>query len=77
MGRLRAMGYFNRRNGWFYKAVEAVHAWVEANSNWNETLLIVVPDHDTGFVWGPNSSRMEIQLYLMRLLIMEKASFGI
>ncbi|NLD36795.1 MAG: alkaline phosphatase [Desulfatiglans sp.] len=41
----------------FNKAVEAVHAWVEANSNWNETLLIVVPDHDTGFVWGENSKQ--------------------
>jgi alkaline phosphatase len=43
----------------FNKAVEAVHAWVEANSNWNETLLIVVPDHDTGFVWGAGSGNID------------------
>lgn len=42
----------------FNKAVEAVHAWVEANSNWDETLLIVVPDHDTGFVWGAGSGQI-------------------
>jgi alkaline phosphatase len=39
----------------FNKAVEAVNAWVEANSNWNETLLIVTADHETGGIWGPGS----------------------
>jgi alkaline phosphatase len=39
----------------FNKAVEAAVAWVENNSSWDETLLIVVPDHDTGYVWGPGS----------------------
>lgn len=39
----------------FNAAVEAVIAWVEANSNWNETILIVTGDHECGYLWGPNS----------------------
>lgn len=39
----------------FNYAVEAVVDWVEANSNWNETLLIVTSDHETGYMWGPGS----------------------
>jgi hypothetical protein len=37
----------------FNNAVDAVIAWVEANSNWSETLLIVTGDHETGYLWGP------------------------
>lgn len=37
----------------FNKAVDRVMAWVEKNSNWHETLLIVTGDHETGFLWGP------------------------
>ncbi len=36
----------------FYKAVDMVVAWVEKNSNWNETMLIVTGDHETGLLWG-------------------------
>ncbi len=39
----------------FDKAVEAVVAWIEANSNWGETLLIVTGDHETGYLTGPGS----------------------
>jgi len=39
----------------FNQAVDAVIAWVEANSNWNETLLIVTGDHECGYLWGPGS----------------------
>jgi len=39
----------------FDAAVEAVVRWVEANSTWDETLLIVTGDHETGCLWGPNS----------------------
>ena len=39
----------------FNKAVDAVIQWVEKNSNWNETLLIVTADHETGMLWGPGS----------------------
>jgi alkaline phosphatase len=29
--------------------------WVQANSNWGETLLIVTGDHETGYLTGPGS----------------------
>lgn len=39
----------------FNKAVEAVVNWIEKNSSWDETLLIVTGDHETGYLTGPNS----------------------
>lgn len=40
----------------FDQAVEAVVNWVETNSNWGETLLIITGDHETGYLWGPGSN---------------------
>lgn len=37
-------------------AVQAVVDWVEANSSWEETLLIVTGDHETGYLTGPDAS---------------------
>ncbi len=39
----------------FNKSVSAVVEWVEKNSNWDETLLIVTGDHETGYLTGPGS----------------------
>jgi alkaline phosphatase len=39
----------------FNRAVQAVVDWVEKNSNWNETLLILTADHETGLLWGKDS----------------------
>jgi len=39
----------------FNHAVEAAIDWVEHNSNWTETLLIVTADHETGYLTGPGS----------------------
>lgn len=39
----------------FNAAVQAVVDWVEANSNWQETLLVLTADHETGLIWGPQS----------------------
>jgi alkaline phosphatase len=39
----------------FNGAVQAVVAWIEARSNWDETLVIVTSDHETGHLWGPGS----------------------
>ncbi|NJL30612.1 MAG: PEP-CTERM sorting domain-containing protein [Phycisphaerales bacterium] len=36
----------------FDNAVTEAVAWVEANSNWNETLIIVTADHETGYLMG-------------------------
>ena len=39
----------------FNNAVNAVIEWVEANSSWDETLLIVTGDHETGMLTGPDA----------------------
>lgn len=39
----------------FDNAVEAAVAWVEANSSWDESLVVVTSDHETGFLWGPGA----------------------
>jgi alkaline phosphatase len=39
----------------FERTVEAVNRWVQKNSNWGETLLIVTGDHETGYLNGPGS----------------------
>ena len=36
----------------FTKAVDSVIAWVETYSSWDETLLIITADHETGQLWG-------------------------
>ncbi len=41
----------------FNKAVEAVIDWIEANSRWEDTLLIVTSDHETGYITGPGSGK--------------------
>ena len=45
----------------FVKAVEAVVAWVDKHSNWNDTLLILTADHECGLLWGPDSDRVAFQ----------------
>jgi alkaline phosphatase len=40
----------------FNRAVEAVIAWVKQNSNWQETVVIVTADHETGYLTGPGSN---------------------
>jgi len=39
----------------FNEAVEAVTTWVETNSSWDETLVIVTADHETGYLAGPGA----------------------
>jgi len=39
----------------FNNSVQAVIDWVNANSSWDETLLIVTADHECGDLHGPNS----------------------
>ena len=40
----------------FNQSVDAVVRWVERNSDWDETLVIVTADHETGYLWGPGTS---------------------
>ncbi|MEE9432184.1 MAG: alkaline phosphatase [Melioribacteraceae bacterium] len=40
----------------FNKAIEAACNWVKKNSSWDETLIIVTADHETGYLVGPNSN---------------------
>lgn len=39
----------------FNSSVAAVNEWVEANSSWDETLVIVTADHETGYLAGPGA----------------------
>ncbi len=39
----------------FVETIEAVVDWIERNSSWDETLLIITADHETGLLWGPES----------------------
>lgn len=41
----------------FQEAIETVLEWVAKNSNWNDTLLIVTSDHETGYLTGPDSGK--------------------
>lgn len=45
------------QNG-FNKSVDAVIDWVEKNSNWDETLLVVTGDHETGYLGGEASQNL-------------------
>ncbi len=52
MGHANDMPRFIEEQVAFNLAVDAVIDWVEANSSWDETLLIVTSDHETGGIWG-------------------------
>lgn len=45
----------------FNLAVEAVVQWVESNSSWEETLVVITADHETGLLWGPDSDKEPFQ----------------
>ncbi|MDR2348773.1 MAG: alkaline phosphatase [Bifidobacteriaceae bacterium] len=39
----------------FNAAVEVIDSWVNANSSWDETLVIITADHETGYLAGPGA----------------------
>ncbi|ARO15839.1 alkaline phosphatase (plasmid) [Ketogulonicigenium robustum] len=45
----------------FNMAIETAVKWVEANSNWDETLIIVTTDHGNGLLAGPQSDTIAYQ----------------
>ncbi len=52
MGHGNNMARFIEEQIDFNQTIDAVIAWVEAHSSWDETLLIVTSDHETGGIWG-------------------------
>jgi alkaline phosphatase len=57
MGHANNMPRFIEEQKDFDRAVKAVIDWVEENSSWEETLLIVTSDHETGGIWGAGTFR--------------------
>jgi alkaline phosphatase len=57
MGHANNMPRFIEEQKDFDQAVKAVIDWVEENSSWEETLLIVTSDHETGGIWGAGTFR--------------------
>lgn len=45
----------------YVQAVETVVAWIESHGGWNDTLLILTADHESGLLWGPDSSKVAFQ----------------
>lgn len=45
----------------FNASVKAAIQWVEKNSSWDETLMIVLTDHGNGMPMGPNSDTIAFQ----------------
>ena len=43
----------------FDRSVDAVIDWVQKNSNWGETLVIITADHETGYLTGPGSGQTD------------------
>lgn len=41
----------------FNRTVEAIVEWIEIHSRWEDTLLIVTSDHETGYITGPGSGK--------------------
>ncbi len=52
---------YDRGNDRFSKCHQTAVAWVEKHSNWSETLVIIVADHETGLTWGPDSDQSPFQ----------------
>ena len=46
----------------FNNTVRDVVNWIETHSSWEETLLIVTSDHETGYITGPGSGRQDADL---------------
>ena len=52
MGHANNMPRFIEEQVDFNLAIDAVISWVETNSSWDETLLVITADHETGSIWG-------------------------
>ena len=52
MGHANNMPRFIEEQIDFNLAIDAVISWVETNSSWDKTLLVITADHETGSIWG-------------------------
>jgi len=52
-GHGRTLGRLIEEQDDFNAAFDVVVDWVEAESGWDETLVVVTGDHECGFLWGP------------------------
>jgi alkaline phosphatase len=43
----------------FNEAIKAAIEWLRKNSNWDQTLLIITGDHETGYLTGPDSGHTQ------------------
>lgn len=50
------------------KAVQSVVDWVESNSSWEETLIVITADHETGYITGPASGPVETESGEMEII---------
>ena len=44
----------------FNKSIEAAIEWLNVNSSWDETTIIITADHETGYLTGPGSNDTSI-----------------
>jgi alkaline phosphatase len=54
-GHANSLGRLIEEQSDFNRSVEAAVEWIEENSSWDETLMIVTADHETGYLLGPGS----------------------
>lgn len=45
----------------FFRAIEAVDAWVKRNGGYEANLIVITSDHETGCVYGPESDKIPFQ----------------
>lgn len=50
----------------FNHTVAAVVEWVNKYSSWDDTLIIITADHETGLAWGPNSDNLPYEPLINR-----------
>lgn len=60
-GHENQMGRLIQEQIGFHQAVEAVVDWVEQHSSWDETLVVITADHETGLLWGPQSDTLPFE----------------
>jgi alkaline phosphatase len=66
-GHQRVLGRLIEEQNEFNSAIDEVVDWVETNSSWGETCVVVTGDHETGFLWGPGVDPGEPATWFRRI----------